>query len=71
MIHSRPVKAKAPCRYLNSGLYIGFAEELLRLWDEFVPTMDDEREDDQVFYARLYLNAEIRVAYLNEIGDGI
>ncbi len=45
---------------LNSGLYIGYAEDLLRLWEEFVPAMSD-KDDDQLFYAYLFIDEDIRV----------
>jgi hypothetical protein len=47
-------------RLLNSGLYIGLAEDLLRLWDNLVPAVSDE-DDDQLFYAYLFIDEDMRV----------
>lgn len=48
--------------FVNAGVLIGYAEDLLRLWEEFLPqvTADD---DDQLFYARLFVQQEVRERY--------
>jgi hypothetical protein len=56
---------KSPARFLNSGLFIGYAEDLLRLWKEFLPQASKE-DDDQGFYTQLYVQREVRERY--EIG---
>ena len=51
-----------PQRFINSGLFIGYAEDLLRLWEEFLPQAS-EADDDQQFYSRLFVQREVRERY--------
>ena len=45
-------------RYLNSGMFIGYASDLFAIVDS--ASIEDDG-DDQRFYTTAYLNKEIRV----------
>lgn len=46
-------------RYLNSGMFLGYAPEILKILDHGKGLSD--QDDDQRFYTGIYLNPALRV----------
>jgi hypothetical protein len=53
-------------RYLNSGGFIGYLDDVRKLLDEHGAKVGDS-DDDQLFYTKLYLDENIRTAYKMEL----
>lgn len=50
-------------RYLNSGLFMGYAPEI---WKLINIGLIKDNDDDQLYYTKIYLNENFRVTFLFE-----
>ena len=48
-------------RFLNSGMFVGYASDVLKILNHAQSTKDDD--DDQLFYTKLYLDPATRVRF--------
>uniref|UniRef100_A0A915DHH9 PLOD1-3-like GT domain-containing protein n=1 Tax=Ditylenchus dipsaci TaxID=166011 RepID=A0A915DHH9_9BILA len=46
-------------RFLNSGMFIGFIDDVMEMLVKYSSQLQDS-DDDQLFYAKLYLDKDIR-----------
>lgn len=54
--HLYPTVAKHLAKYLNSGLFMGYASDLY----ELIKTPVKNRDDDQLYYTKAFLDKDIR-----------
>lgn len=54
--HLYPTVARHLAKYLNSGLFMGYATELY----ELLQTPVKDRDDDQLYYTKAFLDKDIR-----------
>lgn len=54
--HLYPTVAKHLSKYLNSGLFMGYASDLY----ELLKTPIKNKDDDQLYYTKAFLNNDIR-----------